>query len=159
MYRIINSLATAEYNKEISAVEVNFNGQGNPSLYHDTMDIAMNIAVIYRTNHWLFIKDLFRDIDVDNFLLFIRKWSKQCHQSSDSHFETSPCQVALLTTADSYQHLAQRYDWLEETPVKFSNLHLRFFFSRPDAYRYLTGRADEKVVDMKTTFSPLVRYQ
>ena len=159
MYRIINSLATAEFNKEIGAVEVNFNGQGNPSLYHDTMDIAMNIAVIYRTNRWLFIKDLFRDIDVDNFLLFIRKWSKQCHQSLGSTSEESPCQVALLTTADSYEHLSERYNWLEETPVKFSNLHLRFFFSRTDAYDFLTKRADEKVVNMKTPFSPLVRYQ
>lgn len=143
MYRIINSLATAEFNKDIDAVEVNFNGQGNASLYHNTMDIAMNIAIVYDTNRWLFVKDLFLDIDVDNFLLFIRKWSKQCSNPSASD---SSCHVALLTTPDSYQHLSGRYDWLEETRTKFSNLHLRFFFDRAEAYRYLSESVSEKML-------------
>ena len=146
MYRIINSLATAEFNREIDAVEVNFNGQGNPSLYHDTMDIAINIAVVYDTNRWLFTKDLFLDIDVDNFLLFIRKWSKQCSDSFGHHFQDSLCRVALLTTPDSYQHLSERYNWLEEAHAKFSNLHMQFFFDRAEAYRYLGEKVDEKML-------------
>ena len=146
MYRIINSLATAEFNKEINAVEVNFNGQGNPSLYHDTMDIAMNIAIVYDTNRWLFTKDLFLDIDVDNFLLFVRKWSKQCSESFGPSTHETPCRVALLTTPDSYRHLAEKYDWLEETRTKFSNLHLEFFFDRAEAYRYMGEPVDEKML-------------
>lgn len=137
MYRIINSLATAEFNREINAVEVNFNGQGNPSLYHDTMDIAINIAVVYDTNRWLFTKDLFLDIDVDNFLLFVRKWSKQYKESFGHHFHDPSCYVALLTTPDSYQHLLEKNEWLEEARAKFNNLHLQFFFDRAEAYRYL----------------------
>ena len=146
MYRIINSLATAEFNKEIRAVEVNFNGQGNPSLYHDTMDIAINIAVVYDTNRWLFTKDLFLDIDVDNFLLFVRKWSKQYSESFGHHFQDPLCHVALLTTPDSYQHLSEKYHWMEEVRTKFSNLHLQFFFDRAEAYRYLSERTDEKML-------------
>lgn len=147
MYRIINSLATAEYNKEIGAVEVNFNGQGNPSLYHDTMDIAMNIALVYNTNQWLFTKDLFRDIDVDNFLLFVRKWSRKCSELLTPYVEYDSCRVALLTTPDSYEHLSEKYDWLEETNTKFSDLHLRFFFARTDAYRYLT-QINERILSV-----------
>ena len=148
MYRIINSLATAEFNKEIGAVEVNFNGHGDSSLYHDTMDIAMNIAVMYNTNRWLFIKDLFHDLDVDNFLFFIRKWSKECTGLFDANSGNMQCQVALLTTVDSYEHLSQKYDWLKGKRTKFSNLYLRVFFAREEAYSYLTGQISEKILSI-----------
>ena len=83
MYRIINSLASAEFNRKLRAVEVNFNGYGESFLYHETMDIAMNIAVIHDSNKWLFIKDSFRDIDSYEFLYFVRKWSKTCSELFD----------------------------------------------------------------------------
>ena len=148
MYRIINSLATAEFNKEIGAVEVNFNGQGDSSLYHNTMDIAMNIAVIHDTNRWLFIKDLFYDIDVDNFLLFIRKWSKRGNDLFESHSDNAQCKVALLTTEDSYHHLAKKYHWLEGSPTKFNDLRLQVFLDRNDACAYLAKQPDEKMVSL-----------
>ncbi len=143
MYRIINSLATAEYNREIKAVEVNFNGQGNSSLYHDTMDIAMNIAVVYNTNRWLFIKDLFFDIDVDNFVLFIRKWSKQCSEPLAPGGGRIVSHVALLTTADSYQQLLGQHEWLNESQTKFNDLCMRAFVDRTEAYHYLEGPVEE----------------
>ena len=144
MYRTINSLATAEFNKEIGAVEVNFNGQGDASLYHNTMDIAMNIAMIYDVNRWLFTKDFFHDIDVDNFLFFIKKWSKKCSNLFDSQSDNVQCRVALLTTPDSLNHLSERYDWLEESRTKFDDLHLKVFLNREEAYTHLTGY--EKVI-------------
>lgn len=145
MYRIINSLATAEFNKEIGAVEVNFNGQGDASLYHTTMDIAMNIAVIYNTNRWLFVKDFFHDIDVKNFLFFVRKWSRKCKDQFDPGAENVMCKVALLTTADSYKHLSQEYDWIEESSTQFSDLSLQTFLDRNKAYSYLASRIEEKI--------------
>ena len=137
MYRIINSLATAEFNKATAAVEVNFNGQGDPALYHDTMDIAMSIAVMYNTNRWLFTKDLFHDMDVDHFLLFVRKWSSKNHEVFEASADHPPCRVALLTTADSYEHLAEKHQWLNETRTKFNQLQLRVFFDRKEAECYL----------------------
>lgn len=148
MYRIINSLATAEFNKDIGAVEVNFNGQGDSSLYHTTMDIAMNIAVIYDTNRWLFTKDLFHDIDVDNFLFFIRKWSRKCSKLFESPSDNVQCKVALLTTSDSYKHLSEKYDWLDESPSEFSDLRLQVFINREDAYSYLAKQTNEKMLSM-----------
>lgn len=148
MYRIINSLATAEFNKEIGAVEVNFNGQGDPSLYHNTMDIAMNIAVIYDTNRWLFVKDLFHDIDVDNFLFFIRKWSQKCSTLFEAYSSNAQCRVALLTTPDSYEQLSEKYDWLDESRTKFSNLYLRVFLHREDTYGHLSRQADAKMLSL-----------
>ena len=145
MYRIINSLATAEYNREIKAVEVNFNGQGNPSLYHDTMDIAMNIAVVYNTHRWLFTKDLFFDMDVENFVLFIRKWSKQYGESLAPDGDGVVCHVALLTTIDSYQQLLGQHDWLNESQSKFSNLCMKAFVDRAEAYNYLGVSVEERM--------------
>lgn len=144
MYRIINSLVTAEFNKDIGAVEVNFNGHGNSSLYHHTMDIAMNIAVMYDTNCWLFTKDFFHDIDVDNFLFFIRKWSKRCSELFEPHSEHRQCKVALLTTADSYEHLSEQHGWLEGTHTKLQYLDLRIFLCRDEANAYLASKVGEK---------------
>ena len=139
MYRIINSLATAEFNKTIAAVEVNFNGHGDPTLYHDTMDIAMSIAVMYNTNRWLFTKDLFHDMDVDHFLLFVRKWTSKNRELLQASADHPPCRVALLTTADSYEHLAEKHQWINEMHAKFTQLELRVFFDRKDAEHYLSG--------------------
>lgn len=144
MYRIINSLATAEFNKITSAVEVNFNGHGDPTLYRNTMDIAMSIAVMYNSNRWLFIKDLFHDMDVDHFLLFVRKWSGKSHELFEVSADHPPCRVALLTTADSYEHLAEKHQWLHETHTKFNQLQLRVFFNREEAEHYLKSPAKEK---------------
>ena len=149
MYRIINSLATAEFNKDIGAVEVTFNGQGSASSYHSTMDIAMNIAVIYDANRWLFVKDLFHDIDVDNFVLFIRRWSKKCSELFETYSDNRQCRVALLTTPDSYAHLSEKYDWLEESRAKFSNLHLRVFLNRENANAYLLKRTTEGMLSYR----------
>ncbi len=146
MYRIINSLATAEFNKEIGAVEVNFNGYGNSSLYHNTMDIAVNIAVMYDTNRWLFTKDFFHDIDVENFLFFIRKWSRRCSELFEPRSENQQCKVALLTTADSYEHLSEQHGWLEGTHTETSKLDLRIFLNREEANAYLASQVNEKIV-------------
>ncbi len=153
MYRIINSLATAEFNKATSAVEVNFNGHGNPTLYHDTMDIAMSIAVMYNTNRWLFTKDLFHDVDVDHFLLFVRKWSSKNHELFEASASHPPCRVALLTTADSYEHLAEKHQWLNETRTKFNQLQLRVFFDRKEAERYLTRPVEEISERMRNIYA------
>ncbi len=144
MYRIINSLATAEFNKATAAVAVNFNGHGDPALYHDTMDIAMSIAVMYNTNRWLFTKDLFHDMDVDHFLLFVRKWHTKNHEIFEASGGHPPCRVALLTTADSYEHLAEKHQWLDEIHTKFDQLQLRVFFDRKEAEGYLTGPVKKK---------------
>jgi hypothetical protein len=153
MYRIINSLATAEFNKATTAVEVNFNGHGDPALYHDTMDIAMSIAVMYNTNRWLFTKDLFHDMDVDHFLLFVRKWSGKNHELFETSADHPPCRVALLTTADSYEHLAEKYQWISETGNKFNQLEFRVFFDRKEAERYLTHPVKEKSERMRNIYA------
>lgn len=144
MYRIINSLATAEYNRQISAVEVNFSGYGDPDLYHDTMDIAMNIALIYRTNRWLFFKDCFHDIGVENFLFFVRKWSNKFNVLFDPDADT-PCQVGLVTADETYHHLLAQHKWLENPQEKFSNLQIALFTHREEAYGYLSSQPQEKI--------------
>lgn len=147
MYRIINSLASAEFNKKLGAVEVNFNGYGAAVLYHETMDIAMNIAVIYDTNNWLFIKDFFHDIDSHEFLYFVRKWSKTCSDLFEPLSENSVCQVALLTSSASHHKLVTQHDWLKKPETKFSNLNLRVYSNREEAYSFLSGKIQHQLAN------------
>ncbi len=143
MYRIINSLATAEYNKRLSAVEVNFKGYGEPELYHDTMDIAMNIAAIYDTNHWLFIKDTFEDITETEFLFFVSKWSKQTTHLFMHQSKNQVCKVALLTTLGSEVFLKDNNLWLMNPSLKFPNLNLKIFTEAQEAMQFLAGKPNK----------------
>ncbi|MEQ9443216.1 MAG: hypothetical protein RIG62_29535 [Cyclobacteriaceae bacterium] len=147
MYRIINSLASAEFNKELGAIEVNFNGHGEAFLYHDTMDIAMNIAVIYGINKWLFTKDYFHDIDSHEFLFFVKKWSKTCSELFEPESKNSICQVALLTTQESHHTLLNEHDWIRKPTYKFNNLNLKVFSSKKEAHVFLTGKVHRQLAN------------
>lgn len=133
-------MASAEFNKEIGAVEVNFNGYGESALYHETMDIAMNIAVIYDTNRWLFIKDFFQDINPIEFLLFVKKWSNTCNELLQPLAPEQNCQVALLTTPASERKLIAENEWLKRPTSKFSNLNIKIFSKLQEAKVYLMNK-------------------
>ncbi|MEM9673825.1 MAG: hypothetical protein ACFB15_01965 [Cyclobacteriaceae bacterium] len=149
MYRIINSLASAEYNKELGAVEINFNGYGEPTLYHETMDIAMNIAAIYDTNKWLFIKDFFQDINPHQFLFFVKKWSKTSNELLSPLSDHETCKVALLTSLASREKLVSDNEWLKQSKAKFSNLDFRVFFKQENAQEFLTHKEVEQLASLK----------
>lgn len=145
MYRIINSLATAEFNKCLSAVEVKFKGYGEYELYHDTMDIAMNIAFVYGANRWFFIKDSFEDIDENKFLYFVRKWSKKTCELFVDNPENQICKVALLTSPESKGFLLENNPWLASAKRKFFNLNFKIFTDKEEATEFLTGRPNKMV--------------
>lgn len=138
MNRIINSLAEAEFNKKLNAVEVNFLGTGLPPLYHETMDIAMNISLIYHTNRWLLQKNDYEDISPDAFLNFIQIWSKKAYQLFLQHDVTLKCQVALVTTVDCCLYLKSEYPALNNEDVHDTSLALHLFTSINEAQAYLS---------------------
>ncbi len=145
MYRIINSLAVAEYNKALRVVEVNFNGQGSSELYHETMDIAMNISMIYETNSWLFIKDDFKDISHNAFMAFAKKWSNKASEMHGISTPDSLCKVALLTTVESYFYLLDEFEWLEDSRKNLNNLHFKLFNCLEQAKVFLSNDYSSRV--------------
>jgi len=138
MYKIVNSLASAEYNKNLEAVIINFNGYGELTLYHETMDIAMNIAAVYDTNKWLFVKDFFQDVNPYEFFFFIKKWSNTCKSLTSSIISDKVCQVAVLTTPTSERKLMANSEWLEKSSFNFENLNLKIFTQHDKAYSFLS---------------------
>ncbi|WKN30634.1 hypothetical protein PZB74_16880 [Porifericola rhodea] len=146
MHRIINSLAVAEYNKSLRAVEINFNGQGPSALYHDTMDIAMNISMIHQTNNWLFYKDDFTDISPNAFIAFVRKWSKKACTMHNAGLSNNICKVALVTSAESYLYLISEHEWLENPKKKFGSLHLKLFTEAEQAKKFLNNGYSSRVL-------------
>lgn len=143
MYRIINSLATAEYSKDLLAVEVKFNGHGNPNLYHETMDIAMNIALIYDTNRWFFRKEHFEDISENKFIFFVSKWSKKASELFVNNPKNFICKVALLTSTESKDFLMENNLWLSSPQQKFKNLDLKVFTEKEEVNEFLIGEPNK----------------
>ncbi|MEM9831212.1 MAG: hypothetical protein AAF944_11285 [Bacteroidota bacterium] len=146
MYKIVNSLATAEYNRDSGVVVVNFQGYGESALYHQTMDIAMNIAAVYNTNKWLLAKDFFQDINPSEFFFFIKKWSDTCNKLYSYIAPEKACQIAVLTTLISKRKLLLHREWLEGP--SFSNINLKIFTQPEDAYSFLSK---EQNVSLATT--------
>lgn len=146
MYRIINSLAVAEYNKSLRAVEINFNGQGPTDLYHETMDIAMNIAMIYQTNSWLFIKDDFSDISHNAFMIFVKKWSTKASEMYEASSSNYLCRVALVTSTDSYLYLMAEHEWLQDSRKKFNNLYIKLFTKLEQAKKFLNNDYSSRIL-------------
>ena len=137
MNRIINSLAEAEFNKKLNAVKVNFLGTGLPPLYHETMDIAMNISLIYHTNRWLLQKRDYEDIGPDAFLSFIQLWSQKAYQLFIQHYVATKCQVALVTSVDCCLYLQSKYPWLKDEGTHDATWAMQLFSSMSDAQAYL----------------------
>jgi hypothetical protein len=146
MNRIINSLAEAEFNKKINAVEVNFRGTGPAALYHETMDIAMNISLIYHTNQWLLRKKHFEDITPDAFLKFVVKWSEKSHLLFLEHAAAEHCKVALLTTVDCCLYLMAEYAWLSGSGKNYPNLEMQLFSSMDEAKSFLGQGKEPKLI-------------
>lgn len=138
MYRIVNSLANAEYDQELEAIVINFNGYGELSLYHETMDIAMNIAAVYRTNKWLFVKDFFQDINPYEFFFFIKKWSNTCKSMLSTITPPTVCQVVVLTSPATERKLMANDEWLDKSSFTFENLNLKIFTQEDEAYSFLS---------------------
>lgn len=146
MNRIINSLAEAEFRRKLNAVEVHFLRKGQSSLYHETMDIAMNISLINHTNRWLLQKSDFEDLSPDAFLNFIELWSHKAYQLFVKHDVATRCQVALVTTVDCCLYLRSRYSWLNEEEYQYDKLVLQLFSSVSEAKAYLSlGNAPQYV--------------
>lgn len=146
MNRIINSLAEAEFNKNLNAVEVNFTGSGLAHLYHETMDIAMNISLVYRSNRWLFKKKHFEDISPDAFLSFVQKWSDKAHQLFLEHSGTHQCKVAILTTLDCCLYLMSEHPWVNNASENYPNLELQLFSSPDKARSFLSQGKEPKLL-------------
>ncbi len=94
MYRIINSLATAEFSKKIAAVEMNFIGMGDAYQYQDSLDIATNIALMYDKRRWFFTKKHFEDIGEKTFLIHLQSWYQRFSQFADE--PDTKCTVAYV---------------------------------------------------------------
>jgi len=137
MNRIINSLAVAEFNRLINAVEISFKGQGPSSLYHETMDIAMDISLVHRSNQWLFKKKRFQDINHSAFICFVEKWATKASYLHQEYGGSEQCKVALYTTTESCLYLLSEYEWLQDSTTKLPFLHIQLFTDLNKAKAFL----------------------
>lgn len=145
MNRIINSLATAEYNKTINAVEVNFKGVGTSQLYYDTLDIAMNISLVYHTNQWLFRKTHFKDLGQSSFLSFLKRWSAKANCLYAEHLNVVGCKAALYTTAESYLYMLSQVEISDNPEDLLPNMEFKIFTNIEAAQQYLNQGKEPKI--------------
>jgi hypothetical protein len=122
MYRIINSLSTAQYLKPLHAVEIKFTGQGLPDGYYETLDLSLNIASIHNCHAWLLRKDSFQDIYPAQMLEILADWSED---QLSGHFNLA--RVALLTTFNQYLKFITELEALGEGTVRLGRLHFQLF--------------------------------
>lgn len=140
MYRIINSLATAEFNKKISAVEVNFLGYGDVSQYQESLDIATNIALMYDTKRWLFNKKHYDDISEKQFLMYMQSWYQRFSQYFTDTLDTC-CTVVLLTSVAS--SAVFRNLQTGQTDGRMQGLELKVFTTKDEVNDFFIGESNK----------------
>lgn len=140
MYRIINSLATAEFNKKISAVEVNFLGHGDAYQYQESLDIATNIALMYDAKRWFFNKKHYDDISEKQFLTYIQSWYQRFSQYLTDSLDTC-CTVVLLTSVASSAALKSlQAEWADS---HIDSLDLKVFTTKDEVHEFLIGESNK----------------
>lgn len=136
MKGISNGNSTIKFNPIFDAVEVYFEDNGTMKSYHDTMEDALNLAVLENVNRWIFIKNSFSDLSTDQFLLFLRKWIlKGCHILKSKGL-ASMCEVAIITKSTACKKLKFKFDCLQNSPHRVDNLDFNFCGSEEEIYEY-----------------------
>lgn len=131
MRKIINRIATIQYDKIIDSVVISFEKKGDATTYEETMELAEEMANLNETDNWLFIKKDFSDFNTDQFLLLINDWSLKYKCFSNT------CKVAVLTKNQAFEKLKKKYSWLRE---KSKNMNLGVFNSISKAYSFLSPK-------------------
>lgn len=109
MHRFINSLASTEYKKDLTAVEVDFKGFGSMQVYFQTMEIAASLVMLRKMNLWLLIKEDFYDLDAHHFLNFLKNWFKHPAFLSCEEACQKPCRIAIATRPECLSELKNAY--------------------------------------------------
>ena len=129
MYKIINEIATIEYEVERRVISVDFQERGHISKYEQAIEIAQLLAINRNTNRWLFVKNNFSDLSTDEFLFFVNT----CYQR---FFRLSlTCKLAVYSKPQAFEKLVVKYAWLKKEEEALS---LGIFKSKSNAYRYLS---------------------
>lgn len=72
--RIIEGLATVQYNNQSDAVDINFFGEGDAIAYRVAIQVALDVAAAYQVSKWVIIKRNFSDVNTCKFLSYISDW-------------------------------------------------------------------------------------
>jgi len=137
MHRFINSLARTEFKKDVTAVEVDFQGFGSMQVYYQTMEIAANLIMLSKKNYWLLVKRDFDDMNVFQFLTFLEKWFRhpsylQCVKSCNEDGR-----VAVLTHPVYLQKLKQAYKGFEFDVSLSNHVNIGLFSHKKVAEAFL----------------------
>ncbi|MFP4093102.1 MAG: hypothetical protein ACLFUB_01365 [Cyclobacteriaceae bacterium] len=138
MYRIINSLAIAQFHKKINAVEIHFKGDGIPWLYYETLDLSLNIASVHATKAWLLRKSSFLDVSPSQLLEVLQSWAED-NAPLLNQFRDECFRFALLTNESAYLKFTQEIDYLQDGGLKLGHLHFQLFTNPKDAAYFLNS--------------------
>lgn len=128
--------STILYNPIFDAIEVHFDNHGTMKSYHKTMEEALNLALMENVNRWIFTKDSFSDLNITQFLSFLRKWVINGCNVLKSRGLASLCEVAIITKSQNAEKLKIKFNSLQTGKEKSGYLELNICNSEEEIYEY-----------------------
>lgn len=95
MNKIMNNLSTIVCNDFLSALEITFFRSGRLQEYNESMQLATDLSIIHRLNHWMIEKHDYNDLKLENFLMLVFSWAKIVRNRNKANQR-----VTILATAD-----------------------------------------------------------
>ena len=137
MHRFINSLARTEFKKDVTAVEVDFQGFGSMQVYYNTMEIAASLIMLSKKNCWLLVKKDFEDMNAYQFLTFLKNWFKHPSYKRCAQVCNEEGRVAILTQGDNLNVLRHTFRNFEFNTMIPWYITLGFFADKKAANAFL----------------------
>lgn len=156
MHRFINSLARTEFKKDVTAVEIDFQGFGSMQVYYNTMEIAANLVMLSKKNCWLLVKRDFDDMSAYQFLNFLKNWFRHPSYQRCAQMCNEGGRIAVLTQGDHLNMLRQTFRSFEFNTMIPLHVTIGFFADRKAANAFLKQTyVDLQVYEHGQTFNYL----
>lgn len=136
MKRISNSHSTIKYNPIFDAIEVHFDDQGTVKTYYETMEDALNLALLEHVNRWIFVKSAFSDLSMDEFVRLLRKWVVKGCSILKSQGVATLCEVAIITKSQAGEKLKLKFSKLQDNQELGENLDINICKTEEEIYEY-----------------------
>lgn len=137
MHRFTNSLARTEFKKEITAVEIDFQGFGSMQVYYQTLEIAAKLVMLSKKNCWLLVKNDFDDMSAYQFLTFLDSWFNQPSYKECAKVCEEAAKVALLTHNTNLPMLRETFRNFDFDSTLSRHVKIGFFADIKAANAYI----------------------
>lgn len=133
--KFVDDTGTVEYNQDLNAIQVIFDGSGNFDKHLITVQAAENMSKVYQTQSFLLIKQKFEKISPAEFKSFFSTWLSMLEARPAEKRGRGPFCISLIISGEGFLKLSEIF--FEKNLLEYKNVVFNIFTSVNNAYEFL----------------------